>query len=420
MTHGEMCEPIVTPPPTALLWTWGRLSNRQDLPIASATLALIVLWPFMAKVFDIAIIGGTPAGLAAGYLLAKGGCSVVLVDSPVSGDESPLTDWAPASLFGLKGLPKSLPTKCSATPFRSVRYHSVDFNKQAEHRGRSVLGYFLHPAKLCKVLAIEARNAGVSLRKVNALPDVELQENGIVLSGTCKSKARLLLFVGGSASAAVGHLALPNGGTFPSQLSVAGLDIPLTAAVAREITDKSLNIVETPKRSDLGMYFMVGDTLHARVMSESLGKGPGVGELSGLIVGLRNAELLPERLALGKAGGALWQPQAGVAMEMNSHTAKRCLLAGSAGGFAAAVTGQTLYPSIHSALLAARCAAAVLAKADENIQKHLTAFKTSWRKALGPYLCPPDASLQMLVPLLFANKRVVPRFTRSLLNGDKI
>ncbi|MBL7219543.1 MAG: hypothetical protein ISS69_05485 [Phycisphaerae bacterium] len=374
----------------------------------------------MAKVFDIAILGGTPAGLAAGYLLARDGLSVVLVDSPAEGDESPLTDWAPASLFNLGGMPKSLPKKCSATPFRSVRYHSVDFNRQAEYRGRSVLGYFLHPAKLCKALAVEARKAGVSLRKANALPGVELQESGVVLSGSCKSKARLLLFVAGSASEAIGHMALPNGGTFTSQLTVTGLDIPLTAVMAREINDKSLNVVETPNRSDLGMYFVSGDTLHARVMSESPGKEPGVGELSDLIVGLRNAGLLPGRLALGKAGGALWKPQAGVAMEMSSHTAKRCLLAGSAGGFAAAVTGQTLYPSIHSSLLAARCAAAVLAKGDKKIQEHLGVFKTSWRKALGPYLRPPDASLQMLVPLLFANKRVVPRFTRSLLNGNKI
>jgi len=374
----------------------------------------------MAKVFDIAILGGTPAGLAAGYLLAKDGLSVVLVDYPTSGDESPLSDWAPASLFALEGMPKSLPKKCSATPFRSVRYHSVDFSKQAEHCGRSVLGYFLHPAKLCKALAIEARKAGVSLRKVNALPHVELQENGVVLSGSCKSKARLLLFVGGSASGAVGHLSLPNGGTFPSQLSVAGLDIPLTPAMTREISDKSLNVVETPNRSDLGMYFVSGGILHARVMSESLGKEPGIGELSDLIVGLSNAGLLPERLALGKSDGALWQPQAGVAMEMNSHTAKRCLLAGSAGGFAAAVTGQTLYPSIHSSLLAARCAAAVLTEGDKNIQECLGAFKTSWREAIGPCLCPPEASLQMLVPLLFANKRVVPRFTMSLLNGNKI
>ena len=374
----------------------------------------------MAKVFDIAVFGGTPAGLAAGYWLAKNGLSVVLVDWASEGDESPLSDWAPASLFALDGMPKSLAGKCSATPFRSVRYHNVDFTRHAEHRGRPVLGHFLNPAKLRKAMAAEARKAGVSLRKVKTIPQIELQENGVTLSGACRSKARLLLYVGGSASAAFGHLSLHGGGSFPSQLKVAGLDIPLTPAVAKAITDKSLNVIETPKRSDLGMYFVAGNTLHARVMSESAGKGPGVGELSALISGLRDAGLLPERLSLGKAAGALWRPQAGVAMEMNSHAAKRCLLAGSAGGFAAAVTGQTLYPSVHSAILAARCAAEVLGGDEAKIQERLGKFKTSWRKAIGQYLSPPDASLQMLVPLLFANKRVVPRFTMSLLNGDKI
>ena len=78
----------------------------------------------MAKVYDIAILGGTPAALAAGYRLAKDGLSVILVNCPCPGQESPLSDWTPASLFALDGMPKSLPKKCSATPFRSVRYHS--------------------------------------------------------------------------------------------------------------------------------------------------------------------------------------------------------------------------------------------------------------------------------------------------------
>ena len=374
----------------------------------------------MAKIFDIAILGGTPAGLAAGYHLARKGCSVVLVDSPTAGQESPLYDWAPASLFTLDWMPKTLAKKCDATPFRSLRYHNVDFSKHAEHRGRSILGYFVNPSKLCKTMAAEARKAGVSLRKTSGMPNVELQENGVVLSGSCKSKARLLLFVGGSAAAAIGHLAMPNGGNFPSQLSVAGLDIPLMPSAEKEITDKSLNVIETAKRSDLGMFFVAGNTLHAQVMSESPGEGPGVGELSSLLVGLRDAGILPHRLSLDKADGAIWRPQAGVAMEMNSHAAKRCLLAGSAGGFAAAVTGQTLYPSIYSALLAAESAAAVLDQGDDKIQEHLSIFKSSWRQTLGLYLSPPDASLQMLVPLLFANKRVIPRFTKSFLNGDKV
>ncbi|MCP4379216.1 MAG: hypothetical protein GY794_23970 [bacterium] len=375
---------------------------------------------FMAKVFDIAILGGTPAGLAAGYLLAGNGLSVILVDYPVSGQESPLAEWVPASLFALKGMPKSLAKKCAASPFRSVLYHNVDFNKQAEHRSRSVLGYFLQPAKLCKALAAEARKAGVSLRKVKTIPDVELQENGVVLSGSCKSRAKVLLCVGGSARGTIGHLALPNGGTLPSQLSVAGLDIPLTPAVKKKITNKALNVVETPKRSDLGVYFVAGDTLHARIMSESPAEKPEVGELSDMIVGLCSNGLLPAQLPLGKATGAVWHPQTGVAMEMNTHAAKRCLLAGSAGGFAASVTGQTLYPSTHSALLAAACASEAITKDSENVQHHLGDFKATWRETLGEYLCPPDASLQMLLPLLFANKRIVPRFTSALLNGKKL
>ncbi|MBT3200985.1 MAG: hypothetical protein HN350_13865 [Phycisphaerales bacterium] len=374
----------------------------------------------MAKVYDIAILGGTPAALAAGYRLAKDGLSVILVDCPCPGQGSPLSDWAPASLFALDGMPKSLAKKCGATAFRSVRYHNVDFTKQAEHRGRVVLGYFVNPQKLCKALAAEARKAGVSIRKTAGLPGVDLQESGIVLSGVCKSRARILMFAGGSAAEAIGHLSLPNGGSLPSQLGVAGLDIPLTATMLKHMTDKSLNLIETPKRSNLGMYFVSGRMLHARIMSESTGKGPGVEELAALIMALGAAGLLPTRLALGKATGAVWRPQAGVAMEMNSHTAKRCLLAGSAGGFAAAVTGQTLYPTVHSAMLAADCAASVLGQDDQNTQEHLDKFKDSWRETLGQYLCPPDASLQMLVPLLFANKRVVPRFTQSLLNGDKI
>jgi len=372
------------------------------------------------KTFDIAILAATPAGLAAGYRLASDGYSVALVDCPVSGDESPLADWAPADLFRLSGVPKSLVSKCSAAPFRTVKYHSVDLNKQAEHRGRSVLGYFLRPDKLRKVLTAEAREAGVKFRKAAGVPDIELLEDGVVLSAARTTRAKVLLLAGGSASAAVGQLSMPNGGTFPSNLGVAGLDIPLGPTGARDVADNALHIVEAPQRTDLRMYFVFDSTLHVRVVSESRGARPGVAELSALLGDLQSAGLLPGRLALGKASGAFWRPQAGVAMEMNSHTAKRCLLTGSAGGFAASVTGQTLYPSICSSLLAAGCAAAAVRKPDDVLQDKLMTYKTAWRKALGRYLCPPDTSLQMLIPLLFANKRVVPRFTKALLNGQRI
>jgi len=396
--------------------------NRPYLQIAKPSRILLVYWARMAKVYDIAILGATPAGLAAGYRLASDGCSVVLVDSPAAGDECPLNDWVPADLFGLKGIPKSLARRCAAEPFRAVKYHNVDLDRQTEHRSRSVLGYFLHPDKLRQVLASDARKAGVSFRKASTLPDIELLEDGVVLSAARTTRARLLLLAGGSASAAVGHLSMPNGGPSPPNLGVAGLDIPLSPAGVKTIADKALHVIEAAARTDLRICFVSGKgkKLHVRVLSESRGPGPGVGELSDLLGSLQSAGLIPDRLALGKATGAFWRPQAGVAMEMNSHTAKRCLLIGSAGGFAASVTGQTLYPSICSALLAARCAATVIQRPSNVLHDQLLTYKSAWRKALGQYLCPPDTSLQMLIPLLFANKRVVPRFTRSLLRGDRI
>jgi len=374
----------------------------------------------MARTYDIAILGATPAGLAAGYQLASDGCSVVLVDCPADGDECPLSDWVPADLFGLNGVPKSLARRCGAESFRAVRYHNVDLDRNTEHRSRSVVGYFVHPDKLRQLLAADARKAGVSFRKALAAPEIELMEDGVVLAAARRTKAKLLLIAGGSATEAVGALSMPNGGTFPSNLGVAGLDIPLTPAAAKKIADKTLHVVEAPRRTDLRMYFASGKTLHVRVLSESRGEGPGVGELSGLLGSLQSAGLLPDRLALGKASGAFWRPQAGVAMEMNSHTAKRCLLTGSAGGFAASVTGQTLYPSICSALLAAKCVAAAIKKPPKVLQDQLLTYKSAWRQALGRYLCPPDTNLQMLIPLLFANKRVVPRFTKALMKGERI
>jgi hypothetical protein len=47
-------------------------------------------------------------------------------------------------------------------------------------------------------------------------------------------------------------------------------------------------------------------------------------------------------------------------------------------------------------------------------------FRDVWRNELAEYLRPPNTSLQMLLPLLFVNKRIVTKFTRALLYGEDI
>jgi len=137
-----------------------------------------------------------------------------------------------------------------------------------------------------------------------------------------------------------------------------------------------------------------------------------------MVTNLQRAGILPGSLQIGRARGAIWRPPGGVAAEAETHVAKRCLLAGTAGGFADSITGQTLFPSVRSALIAAEIAMAALRSADP--QTALGQYKIAWREKLGDYLRPPGTSLQMLFPLLFVNKRLVRRFTGALLFGKNI
>ena len=73
-----------------------------------------------------------------------------------------------------------------------------------------------------------------------------------------------------------------------------------------------------------------------------------------MLAALQAAELVPAKLSLGRARGAVWLPPAGVALELETHVAKRCLLIGTAGGFTEAVTGQTLAVLLLSALLGSK------------------------------------------------------------------
>jgi uncharacterized protein YfiM (DUF2279 family) len=177
-------------------------------------------------------------------------------------------------------------------------------------------------------------------------------------------------------------------------------------------------VVEAREQSEMGLLFVIGKTLHVRIISSSAAAGNRAAELSNLVGDLQTAGILPDKLALGAARGAVWHPPASAALDVETHIAKRCILAGTAGGFAGAITGQTLWPSVRSALLSAEVAAEALSSEDP--QKPLENFRNQWQTALGDYLRPPSTSLQMLLPLLFANQRIVGRFTDALLFGKNI
>jgi len=368
--------------------------------------------------YDIAILGATAAGYAAACRLAKDGAAVVLLDAPGRPVESPLCDWVGQSFFSPKGLGKALASQCGAVPFKRTCYHNTDLSQVAPHRGRTVAGYFLHTPHLTKALRAQAKSAGVTVRTTTSFPAIDLQEQEVSLFGAKRIRARVLLVAQGRPSEIIAELALPMRTVPLGSLAVAALDVPLgTTDAAKQVGD-ALNVVQLPERTELGMYFATKQMLHVRVVSSSQATGMRAAELSTMIADLQSAGLLPERLALGRAAGAVWHPPAGVALELETHVAKRCLLIGTAGGFAEAVTGQTLPASVRSALLAADVVAQALRSDD--CQGALMRFKTVWRRSLADFIRPPNTSLRMLLPLLFANNRIIGRFTAALLEGKNI
>jgi hypothetical protein len=373
----------------------------------------------MKHMYDVAVLGTTPAGLAAACYMAKKKRDVVVVDGPRHGTECPLADWLPKGFFRQSKLPTGLAAKSRAVDFARVYYHNADLSKQVEYRSRTTAGHFVQTASLAKALRSAATKLGVRVRTTATNPAIQLEEDHVGLLGTSQVHAKLLIIAQSRPNDVLGELAMPLRAVPGSSLVIAGLDIPLKSrrAAVRKLAG-ALHVVELRERTELGIFFVVGSVLHIRVISNSVASGTRAAELSGMVSALQQGGVLPSDLSLGQAKGAVWRPPAGVALELETHVAKRCLLAGTAGGFVESITGQSMPASVQSALLAADVALEALTSPEP--QGTLMKFKTSWRRSLADYLRPPNTSLHMLLPLLFVNQRIVSKFTRALLYGENI
>jgi 2-polyprenyl-6-methoxyphenol hydroxylase-like FAD-dependent oxidoreductase len=372
----------------------------------------------MKHIYDIAVLGATSAGCAAACHLARHKCDVALIDTPQSSVESPLADWAPRDVFQLKSLPRTLPALAKADGFKVVRFHNSALTRRADHKNATIMGYFFQASNLCDALRAAAIKAGAEMKTTKTAPAIRLEEEMAHIIGTVQVSAKILIVAYSRPNDIIGDLSLPVRTVPQANVTVAALDVPLADKKAAARLGGVLNIVEMPERTELGMFFMEGNALHLRVISSSRASGNRAAELSTMVAGLQRAGILPPALPLAKAKGAVWTPPAGVALELETHVAKRCLLAGTAGGFADSVTGQTVCASVQSAILAADAAMAALKSRDP--QETLMTFKSSWRKTLAERLRPPNTSLHMLLPLLFVNANIVPKVSRALLYGESI
>jgi flavin-dependent dehydrogenase len=168
----------------------------------------------------------------------------------------------------------------------------------------------------------------------------------------------------------------------------------------------------------MGVFFAVGGLLHVRIISAAFAPPATIDSLVKLISGLQGKDLIEGRLELNKAKAAIWHPPGGMALELEMHTAKRTMLVGTAGGFASATTGQTLDPSVRSALVAADVADKALHS--RKVQEAIWQYKNQWREKLAQRIRPSGTSLQMLLPMVLSNKAIMGKFAKAFLYGKSL
>lgn len=372
----------------------------------------------MAKSYDVAVLGATPAGLTAAIALAGKKRRVVVVDSPAGPTESPLADWVPCDLFERAPFLRGLPRAAGGQAFARVHFHNAETREPVEYRHGRPAGYFFAANRLVAALKAAARKAKVSLADSAAWPALDLREDSVHLGEPCSIEARLLMIAQDCPAAVISALALPVRNVPRSTLAVTALELGWTAVKIRKHFPPCLHIVSLSRRSDLGLFFPTKDSLHVRLITQAVSPTARPDSLGDLLGMLRGTGALPADTPTDKVRGAVWYPPAGIALDLETHVAKRTLLIGTAGGFAGLMTGQTIAPSIRSALVAATAAERALTSEDQ--QGALGAFKNEWRRALADYLRPPNTSLQLLLPLVFINQRMVARFARAMLFGESI
>lgn len=373
----------------------------------------------MAKLTDVAILGATPAGLAAAIALARAKRSVTVIEAPASAAECSLIDWAPKDVFaGAKYLHPVLKA-AGAESFSKLTFHNAALDASAHWSGGRLAGYTFAAGKLIDAMTAAAKKLKVRLVKADHWPRLDLREQQVTVACNRREvEARGLLIAMNRPAEVISELALPVRNVPVSTLSATAMQLIWTPTKAARQFGNRVQILDLPERNDLGMILSAGSAVQLRVVSESTEPTNRAGQLAELLGRLREAGVIPEDVPAEGVKATQWHPPGGVALDLETHVAKRTLLIGTAGGFAGMMTGQTIAPSVRSALLAAEVMHEAL-DADQP-QTVLGTFKQLWRQALAEYLRPPNTSLHLLLPLVFMNKQMAGRFARAMLYGEDV
>jgi len=363
----------------------------------------------MSDTFDIIVVGGGPAGSAAALHACRRQAGVLLIERRSEMAPGGRTGWLGPAAVDLLGSLGVEPQRVGATPFQGLHLHAWNFREHAFVDDADLHGWFVERARLDAGLREAARQAGAVLRSGCGPRDLALGEESVRLTlddGTLV-RGRVVLIADGTFSDTAQRANLAPAGQSP------GMTICLHATCAAPRGSGSLHVVLGASRSgQLATFVCTPQTVSVSLATRDRRSTPRQ-QFETLWQGAARVGLVPERPSVEPL--ECLSP-CGVALDMDTHVGKRCLLIGDAGGFVGAFSNEGLYPAMRSGCIAVDTALQALRAAV--VQDELATFGPAWRRELAEYLRMPNTDLSLLVPLVFQNPEMSRRIARAFLLGQ--
>ncbi len=353
---------------------------------------------------DLVIVGSGPAGCAAALRASQLGLRATLLSRGRSDTTPSCAAIANRrAIAACDALGFDL-TACGAA-FEEVTLRSWDLNHEHTLRDAEFGGVVLDPAALRTRLRETVQGRGVTLTAA------------ATISGLALGEREATVRTGGGASHVGGVVVIADG---PGS-GAAGLAQLPPPRPTRDALRASAAWPETARNAEV--WVVLGPGLRvalvargpagtrAELLTRDLSTPPGA-QLEQWLAAAARKGLLKPQSAVVSEGTAI----NGAALDLDTHVGKRCLLIGSAGGYAAALSGEGFYPAIASGTIAADTAAGALRA--PLLQDALAQFGPAWRVTLASYLAAPSTDLTLLMPMLFQNPQMARRTVRAVLAGE--
>ncbi len=361
-------------------------------------------------VHDVIVVGAGASGALAAVLLAKAEHDVLLLDANRFPMQATSTDWLSphaANIFKSAAVPTK---EILGDPIRHCSLYLADFSKSIDPELPARTAFLVDYGQLTQAI-IRQFQAGRHGRFEDQTDVVEIRlgEDKItaLLADGRRCVGRFLLLATGTDTRLVEQTGLSTGFDAGEGWWASAYSCPSGALAAPGRMDCVLAVGGA---GGVG-YRMSKDGLLTVGVCVEGSASDAQRELELLSDRFMQHGLMPPDWAEHGRGVTPSRSAAGVALEMDSHVAKRTLLIGHAGGFAASYTNEGIYPSLWSAALASRVMTEALRSSVP--QDTLRQFENLWRTELAGHLRMPFTDSQSILPLVFSNKQMAGKMVES-------